>query len=177
MELDILYNIQKLHNAILDPIMVALSYIGEIGTVWIIIAVIFIFTKKYRLCGITMLVAMIIGALAGNLLLKNIFARPRPSWIDHNVILLINNPVDYSFPSGHSLNSFTSAVTIFIYHKKLGIYALILALFISFSRLYLFVHYPSDVITGVAIGAIISIFSVWIVKKSTAKSKFYSIIE
>jgi undecaprenyl-diphosphatase len=172
MELDILYNIQKLHNPVLDPIMVGLSYIGEFGIIWIILATIFISTKKYRLCGITMLIAMTLGALSGNLLLKNIFARPRPSWIDHNVILLIKNPVDFSFPSGHALNSFASAVTIFIFHKKLGIFALILATFIAFSRLYLFFHYPTDILAGIVLGVLISLFSVWLVKMSDKRYKF-----
>lgn len=172
MELDILYEIQKFHNPILDPIMIGFSYIGEFGTIWIIIAIVFILTKKYRLCGITMLVAMILSALAGNFVLKNIIARSRPSWIDHSIILLIENPVDYSFPSGHTMNSFTSAMTVFMYHKKPGILAFTLASFIAFSRLYLFVHYPSDVFAGIALGVAISIFTVLVVNNSKLKSKF-----
>ena len=89
-----------------------------------------------------------------NLVLKPLAARPRPCWIDEQVKLLVAAPKDYSFPSGHSAASFAAAVSIFVMHKKEGAAALILACLIAFSRLYLFVHFPTDVLAGIAVGFI-----------------------
>jgi len=165
MELEILQYIQNIHNVILDHIMVGATYSGSLGAIWILLAIFFILTKKYRLCGITMIISLIMCFLVGNVLLKNIIARSRPCWIDSSVALLIKNPTDYSFPSGHTLASFASAMTIFLYHKKEGIIALIWASLIGFSRLYLFVHYPTDVLGSILLGIAISIIVTLMVKK------------
>ena len=92
--------------------------------------------------------------LIGNLLLKPLVARPRPCWIESNFPLLVSNPTDYSFPSGHTLASTISAVIITYADKKFGIIAIILATLITFSRLYLFVHFPSDVFAAIILGVI-----------------------
>jgi len=83
-------------------------------------------------------------------------ARQRPCWLDPMVPLFIENPSDYSFPSGHSLASFEGAVSILLYHKKWGIAAVVLAALIACSRLYLFVHFPSDVVAGSLLGILIA---------------------
>lgn len=165
MELNILYFLQSIHNAILDQIMVGITYTGNVGVIWILLATVFIISKKYRLCGITILISILLANLLGNIILKNIFLRPRPSWVDTSVLLLIKNPSDYSFPSGHTLTSFASAMTVLFYHKKEGIAALIWAGLIGFSRLYLFVHYPTDVITSILLGIGIAAFTTLLVRK------------
>lgn len=165
MEMSILHAIQNIHSSLLDSIMVFITSLGNSGIIWIAISIIFIFTKKYRRCGITMALALLFSFILGNVILKNIFERARPSWVDSSVTLLIKNPRDYSFPSGHSFASFAGATAIFIYHKKEGIVALILAALIAFSRLYLFVHYPSDVIFGSLFGVIAATIAVMIVNK------------
>lgn len=165
MEMSILQGIQNIHNGLLDSIMVFITSLGNAGIIWIVLAVIFLFSKKYRKCGIAMALALLFSFIFGNVILKNVFERPRPSWVDTNVMLLIKNPTDFSFPSGHSFASFAGATVIFMYHKKEGIAALILAGLIAFSRLYLFVHYPSDVVLGSLFGVISAIVAVMIVNR------------
>lgn len=89
-------------------------------------------------------------------------ARPRPCWIESNFPLLVSNPTDYSFPSGHTLASTISVVIITYADKKFGIIAIILATLITFSRLYLFVHFPSDVFAAIILGVIIGLFAIFV---------------
>ncbi len=158
MEFEILYAINELHNPILDKIMILITSLGNAGLIWIGIAVFLLFIKKTRKCGALMLVSMILGLMLGNGFLKNLIARERPCWIDTNIALLIPNPHDFSFPSGHTLASFEAAVMIYMHNKKWGRISFILATLIAFSRMYLFVHFPTDIIGGAALGALISIF-------------------
>ncbi len=169
MEMYILHAIQNIHTSLLDSIMVFITTLGNAGIIWIAIAVIFLFLKKYRKCGIAMIGALILSVVFGNIILKNLVARPRPCWIDNTVPLLIKNPIDYSFPSGHAFASFAGAMSIYLYHKKEGIAALILAALIAFSRLYLFVHYPTDVLFGAIFGIVTAIISANIVNRYITK--------
>ena len=155
-EFDWLYALQQIHNPVLDKIMVALSTIGNAGILWIVLAVILLIMKKTRRCGTQMALAMLLTFIIGNLVLKNMISRDRPCWIDPTVALLVNNPTDFSFPSGHSMNGFTAAVTILFYNKRWGIAAIILASFVAFSRLYNFVHFPTDVFAGIVIGTVVA---------------------
>lgn len=152
-EFQLLYALQKIHNPILDAIMKGVTLLGDGGLIWIVLALVFIiFFKKYRGMGIQMAAAMLLTVIIGNLILKNLVARSRPCWLDPDVQLLVKNPKDYSFPSGHSMNGFTAALIIFLNERKMGIFALIAAALIAFSRLYLFVHFPTDVLGGMLIG-------------------------
>lgn len=155
-EFDWLYALQQIHNPILDKIMVFLSLIGEAGIVWIALAIVLLIRKKTRRCGAQMAVAMLVTFVIGNLILKNAIGRDRPCWIDPAVTLLVKNPTDFSFPSGHSMNGFTAAVTILFYNRRWGIAAVVLAALIAFSRLYNFVHFPTDVFAGILIGTIVA---------------------
>lgn len=154
MDFSILYALQHLHNAVLDPLMVGISSLGNAGWIWIALTAVFLILPKYRKCGIRMAIALILDLILCNLVLKPLVARPRPCWIDEQIKLLVAAPRDYSFPSGHSAASFAAAVTVFAMHKKEGIAALVLACLIAFSRLYLFVHFPTDVLAGIVIGFI-----------------------
>ena len=161
MEFEILYAINNLHNPILDKIMIAITSLGNAGLLWIGIAVFLLFIKKTRKCGILMLISLVSGLILGNALLKNLIGRERPCWIDPNIPLLIPNPHDYSFPSGHTLASFEAAVMIFLHNKKWGTISLVFAVLIAFSRMYLFVHFPTDVIAGFAIAILVAIGVDW----------------
>ncbi len=110
-----------------------------------------------------MLAGMLTGLIIGNLILKNLVARERPCWIDSDILMLISIPEDYSFPSGHTLASTISAVILMQEDKKLGIPAVILAVLIAFSRMYLFVHFPTDILGGLLLGLVIgfSVTPVW----------------
>ena len=157
MEFEILYAINNLHNPILDKIMIAITSLGNAGLFWIGLGIFLSCIKKTRKCGILMLISMLLGLIVGNGILKNVIARQRPCWIDTNIPLLIPNPHDYSFPSGHTLASFEAVTMIYLHNKKWGAISLILAVLIAFSRLYLFVHFPTDIIGGIVLGVIISL--------------------
>ncbi len=171
MEFQILYIINELHNIALDKLMVVMTTLGNGGMLWIAIAVILLLNQKTRKCGILMLVSMAIGYLVGNIIMKNLIQRARPCWLDNSITLLIQNPADYSFPSGHTLASFEAAFTIFLFNKKWGSLALIVAALIGFSRIYLFVHFPSDVLFGMILGIAIATASYFIQRTIENKSK------
>ena len=157
-EFDFLYALQNIHNPVLDKIMIVLSTIGDAGLLWIGVAILLICMKKYRKCGLQVAVAMLLTFIVGNLILKNMIHRDRPCWIDPSITLLVKLPSDFSFPSGHSMNGFTASVSILLCDKNLGIAAVILAAAIAFSRLYNFVHFPTDVIAGIVIGIVSALF-------------------
>lgn len=171
MDFNILYLIDNLHNEVLDKIMIFFTNLGDAGIFWIVLALILIFFKKTRKCGVLMLISMVIGVIVGNGIIKNIVQRQRPCWIDSSIPLLIPNPSDYSFPSGHTLASFEAAIMIFLHNKKWGIAAIVLALIIGFSRLYLFVHFPSDVLCGAILGTCISLLVYFVAKKIMDKKE------
>lgn len=156
-EFDFLYAIQQIHQPVLNQIMVFLSALGNAGIFWIVLSLVLCIPKKTRTAGIQMLVSMAIAFLIANLILKPLIARDRPCWIDPTVPLLIKSPTDYSFPSGHSVNGFATAAALFCNNRKLGIAALVLAALIAFSRLYNFVHFPTDVAAGILIGTVTAI--------------------
>lgn len=153
MELQILHAIQGMHNEILDPVMIGVSALGNAGLIWILLALLLLCIPRTRKCGGMMLAAMALSFLLGNIILKNLIARGRPFTEDTSVSLLIREPGEYSFPSGHTLNGFTAATTIFLHYRKPGILALLFAGLIAFSRMYLFVHYPTDILAGIILGA------------------------
>lgn len=155
-EFQLLYWIQEQSSGWLDWLMPKITSLGDAGIFWILLGLFLTCMVKTRRIGISMLVSIVVGAVIGNLILKNLIARERPCWIDSQVLLLIENPKDYSFPSGHSLVSFEGAVSILMKNRRWGTAALILAFLIAFSRLYLFVHFPTDVLFGAALGTVIA---------------------
>lgn len=140
----------------LDFLMPKLTALGNGGAVWIAAGAAMTASKKYRRYGITMLAALVAGVLIGNVCLKPLIARLRPCWVE-SVALLIANPTDYSFPSGHTLSSFIGAAVLAKANAKFGLGAFPLAALIGFSRLYLYVHFPSDVLAAAVLGAAIGL--------------------
>ena len=147
----------NLHNPFLDKLVPNITLLGNGGLIWITIGILFICSKKYRKYGIIMLCTLCIGVLLGDKVIKPLVARQRPFYFVENIQLLINPPTSFSFPSGHSMSSFTAATIIYIANKKMGLGAFILAAIIGFSRMYLYVHYPSDVLIGCILGISLSI--------------------
>lgn len=139
----------------LDALMPELTALGAGGAIWLLAAGGLLCTKKYRRQGVLLLAGLAAGVLVGNVLLKNIIARPRPCWLEQNAQLLIATPKDYSFPSGHTLSSVIGATVLTKTDRRFGYGAIPLAALIAFSRLYLYVHFPSDVLAGAALGAAI----------------------
>ena len=143
-----MYMIQKLHTPFLDEVMKGITFLGESGWFWILVAVLLFCQKRTRKIGLAVALSLAVGLLLGNIILKPLIARQRPCWLDGSIPLLIASPRDFSFPSGHTLASFEGAVSIFLYRRDWGLWALALAVLIAFSRLYLFVHFPTDVLAG-----------------------------
>ena len=141
----------------LDFIMPKITALGDAGIIWIISAIALLCTKRYRKQGVILAAGLLTGLLVGNVVLKNLIARPRPCWIDTSVELLINVPADYSFPSGHTLSSFIGATILTKTNRKFGYAAIPVACLIAFSRLYLYVHFPTDVFGGAVIGVAIGL--------------------
>ena len=169
MEMQILYGIQELRTSFLDSFFVFITSLGNSGFIWIVLGILLVIFKKTRKTGLVILFAMSLGFLLGNMALKNLIQRSRPCWEDPSISLLISNPHDFSFPSGHTLHSFAAAFSIFLSHKKAGIISLLLASLIAFSRLYLFVHYPTDILGGLVLGLLLALISNYCVKKWTTK--------
>lgn len=139
----------------LNFLMPKITLLGNGGMIWLLASGVLICTKKYRRQGILLLCGLAAGVLVGNVFLKNFVARPRPCWLDSSVRLLIANPTDYSFPSGHTLSSVIGATILTKTDRRFGYAAIPLAALIAFSRLYLYVHFPSDVLAAAVLGVLI----------------------
>ncbi len=165
MEMSILYAVQNVRCGFLDFLMVVITTLGNGGAIWIAIGILMLAFKKYRKCGIAVLVSLLFCLIFGNILIKNIVARMRPCEIDTSIKLLIDTPRDYSFPSGHSFSSFAAAICILHFRKTEGVIALVLAVLIAFSRLYLFVHFPTDILGGIILGVIAAVTGIFLTNK------------
>ena len=158
-EVNILWWIREhLTHPFLDTVMPYISSLARHGEFWILLALILLCFKKTRKAGVAMAIAMACGYLIGNMGMKNLFARIRPYDLVE-VELLVEKLHDFSFPSGHTLVSFEAATALWVYHRKWGVAALILATLIALSRLYLFVHYPTDVLVGLVLGVVIALLA------------------
>lgn len=148
-----------------DSFFVFITSLGNRASVWLLIIIALLFFKKTRKYAIYTLICYFSIKILGDYILKPFFNRARPFQINESINLIINKPKSPSFPSGHSMQSFACATAIYLCNKKLGIPCLILAFLIAFSRLYLYVHFPTDVLGGIFIGASISIILYSILKK------------
>ena len=165
MELKILDWLQTIRTPIGDALMCFITSLGNVGAIWIVLAVVLIAIPKTRKSGIIVAAALIIDAVLCSGILKNVFCRIRPFDVNTAIQVLIIKPRDFSFPSGH-----TSASTALYLAKerKLFILTLVLACLIAFSRMYLYVHYPTDIIGGLLIGIASAYLAYWCQKKIPA---------
>lgn len=140
---------------LLDSVMPFITKLGDGGILWICSALLLIGFPKTRKAGTVMMVSLALEVLCCNVLLKPLVARPRPCDINPTVQLLIPRSEGFSFPSGHTGASFAAASALFFDENKLGVPALAVAALIGFSRLYLYVHYPTDVFAGALLGILL----------------------
>ncbi len=161
-----LKNLDRLHDflysPIMDKVMVTVTSTGNLGLIWIFTALILLLSSRYNdersRIGYGMLIALLLSITIGNLLIKNIAKRNRP-FFHKNYKLLIKQPWDYSFPSGHTLASFAAATVFFYMNPDIGLLAVVYAFLIALSRLYLRVHFFTDVFFSMILGVGLGIFA------------------
>lgn len=160
-EINILNTLQNIRTPVLDSLMTFITSLGNGGIIWIIIGILLLLQKdkKYKNMGFTLLLSLIISSIIGLGIIKPIVRRPRPFSTFDFKGLLIDAPLDFSFPSGHTASSFAAATSIYLFGKKLGLYAFLLSILISFSRMYHYVHYPTDVFAGILLGVVSGVLS------------------
>ena len=166
MELQVLDALQTIHNPVLDTLMCAITRLGDAGIFWILLCMVLLILPKTRRSGVILMAALLVDLVICNGILKPLVHRIRPFDVKTGIELLVKRPTDYSFPSGHTAASFASVTALYLAgEKRLWIPALVLAVLIAFSRLYLYVHYPTDVLGGVVIGVMAGALGYWLVKK------------
>lgn len=154
-EIQILDWIQNIRTPFGDIIVPFISGLGNAGIIWIALTLVLLVIPKTRRSGLIMALALIADLILCNGILKNLIARTRPYDVNTAVNLLIEKPVDYSFPSGHTAASFAAVTALYLAgEKKLWKPALVLSILIAFTRMYLYVHYPTDILGGIAVGII-----------------------
>jgi undecaprenyl-diphosphatase len=152
-------------NSFLDSVMPYVSAMGDMGAIWILFSLILLANKKYRMVGIMCLAALLLTTTIGEGILKNLLQRPRPFVLYPSIQPIIPKPPSFSFPSGHTASSFAAAWVLSRNLKKAGLTAFTLAAAIAFSRLYLMVHYPSDILGGILLGTVCAICAEVLFKK------------
>lgn len=163
--------LQQFHNPVLDALAVFLNYAGEHGEIWIAFTLLLLLFRRTRKAGCAMATALVLYLVAGDCILKPLFARPRPCDVNTAITILVKRPHGHSFPSGHTASAFAAAFALWLQNRKLGVPALVLAAFIAFTRLYLYVHFPTDVLGGLVLGLALGFFASWLVDSLANKSK------
>lgn len=154
-EISILDAIASMRTAFWDGFFSCVTHLGDAGLAWIALGCALCVKRKYRAAGVAVLAALLADVLLCNALIKPLVRRIRPYEINTAVQLLIARPSDYSFPSGHTAASFAAAsALLFAGKRRLAVGAFVLAVVIAFSRLYLYVHFPTDVLAGAALGTL-----------------------
>ena len=154
--------LQQFHNPVLDALAVFLNYAGEHGEIWIAFTLLLLLFRRTRKAGCAMATPL--------------FARPRPCDVNTAITILVKRPHGHSFPSGHTASAFAAAFALWLQNRKLGVPALVLAAFIAFTRLYLYVHFPTDVLGGLVLGLALGALASWLVDSLANKSKKKQIV-
>ena len=155
----------------LNYIMKYVTYIGEFAAGAIICAIVLLIFKKTRWAGVSVAIAVILNILIVNVILKLSVNRVRP-WVDYpdlgfhefHASIGVREPTDSSFPSGHTSSLFAAAVALMFYYKEKGLPALVVAFLVAFSRIYLCMHYPTDVLGGMVIGSVCGVAGYFLMK-------------
>ena len=171
-DLSVLNAIQNtLKCGFLDFFTVFISYLTTSGILWIVTGIVLLFFKKTRAVGVMVLIALALGFLTGDVALKHLVNRPRPFTVNTDITLLIKQPSGASFPSTHSVLAGAATTVLLAKKRVLGIIALCLTVCIVFSRLYLYVHYPTDVLCGLLLGILCGIAALMIAKAAKLENR------
>lgn len=167
--------VQSIQSHFLTAIMTTITTLGDEGIIFIVLGLVLLCTKKYRKAGVSILVALVVMLLINNIVLKELIARPRPFNLDPETYdwwyevykypyFKIHQPSSFSFPSGHTSSAFAAAIALLCHDRKLGIPTTIFAAIMGFSRIYVEVHYCTDVIGGAIVGIIYALIGVMLAK-------------
>ena len=144
--LDWLY---QFRNPVMNAISIFFDYAGAHGEIWIAFTLLLLLFRRTRKAGFAMAVALVLYMAAGHFFLKPLFARPRPCDLNTSITMLVARPHGHSFPG------VAAAYALWLQNRKLGAPALVLAAFIAFTRLYLYVHFPTDILGGAVLGIVL----------------------
>ena len=161
-EFTILDALQALRCPVLDALAVFFDAAGAHGELWIALTVLALAFRRTRKAGFAMALALCLYMVSGHFILKPLFARPRPCDVNTAITILVKRPHGHSFPSGHTASAFAAAFALWLQNRKLGVPALVLAAFIAFTRLYLYVHFPTDILGGVLVGLVCGWLGKWL---------------
>lgn len=174
LDVNILYYIQEhLRGEVLNRVVSVFTSLGNYGLIWILFTLGLLVYYDTRKIGVTCMVALLLDLIVCNGILKNIIARTRPYDAYENIRCIVTPQMDYSFPSGHTASSFAAVIPVLADKntKRIGIAAFIVAVLMALSRLYVCVHYPSDVIGGAIVGVLCGVISCRLVQRYMKKNK------
>lgn len=156
---------ENLRSPLLSAIMIPLTTLGNSGILFITLGIILLLCKRTRKSGILMLICLAVGFILNDIVIKNLVQRPRPFTDFGQIVPLITLPGSYSFPSGHTVSAFAAMITLFFTQKKYTVWGLLLAVLMGFSRIYVGVHYPTDVLAGAVVGTAVACILGYIFKR------------
>ena len=163
---------ESVRNPVLNRMMIFITSLGDGGIIWIVATLVLLIPKKTRKVGLMSAAALLGSLIINNHIIKNLVQRPRPFVTFTDIQILIPTPSEFSFPSGHTASSFAAAAVFYRFlPKQLGIPAVVLAGLIGFSRLYVGVHYPTDVLAGMLMGVLLSYMAEFVVNFCGKKLK------
>lgn len=152
----LLYIQEHLRCGLLNAVMIFSSAIGTYGLIWIAAAIAMLLTKKYRYAGILLLICLTVCWAFNDLVFKNLIQRPRPYMTLTELQVLVPLRTDFSFPSGHTSTSFAAAYAITRANGRRWAWVYAVAALIAGSRIYIGMHYPTDVLGGILFGTLIA---------------------
>mgnify|MGYP003300301947 CR=1 FL=1 len=174
MKLEIMFlnYLQTLRNPFLDQLMLVITTLGDKKGIWLFIIFLLLLFKKTRKTGIIALAALILEVIIGENIFKGLFRRTRPFEVNQAIELIVKKPRSFSFPSGHTGSSFAVASAVFFAgEREMARGMFILACLIAFSRMYLYVHYPSDIIGGIIVGVFVGYIINYIARICTTNNR------
>lgn len=163
-ELSVLEWFDSLHGSVLDPVMVGISYSATSGLIWFVLGFLMTCSRRWRRCGVSVIVAVALAYVVVDVILKPLVCRDRP-FDAADFDLLIAAPDTWSFPSGHTASAFAGAAAVLIHSRRWGAVAMVYAVLVGVSRMYLCVHWPTDVIAGALIGTALAFLAVWFMSR------------
>ncbi len=161
-----------LRTGLLTPFFLFITRMGNLGMIWMIASLVFLCFRKTRTAGMAGILALMMSLFFNNYILKNLVQRVRPYEVVEGLQLLTKKATDFSFPSGHSGSSFAAATAFSCMNgRKIGIPAVCLAVLIAFSRLYIGIHYPTDVLAGICSGICCGLAAVYLIRQAVKWKK------